>query len=230
MDGNGRWAESRGLPRAAGHRNGVEAARGIIRCAPDLGIGTLTLYAFSADNWQRPETEVRALMWLLREYLRTATPECVENGVRLRVIGRRDRLPITLMAGIEKAEEATAAGRKLQLRVAIDYAAREAIVRAARALAGESDITRERFAAALGAVTHGGGPAPDLDLLVRSGGERRLSDFLLWEAAYAELWFSDVLWPDFKPSHLAEAVRWYHHRERRFGRVPAATTRPAAGA
>ena len=191
MDGNGRWAGRRGLPRVAGHRAGAEAVRRTVEAAPDLGIGALTLYAFSADNWKRPASEVAALMRLFARYLRTETPRLLKNGVRLEVVGRRDRLPAPLVAAIGTAERATARGTGLRLRLAVDYSARWAI--------------------GAGVVL------PDVDLLIRTGGERRLSDFLLWESAYAELHFVETMWPDFGPAELAAAVAEFHARERRFG-------------
>ncbi|MFV2006407.1 MAG: polyprenyl diphosphate synthase [Longimicrobiales bacterium] len=220
MDGNGRWANERHRPRAAGHRHGARAVRGVVEAAPDFGIGTLTLFAFSSDNWRRPGPEVRMLFRLFRAYLRAETEKCVREGVRLRVIGRRDRLPADLLRAIDEAEETTRAGRRLFLRVALDYSARASILEAAsRSNAGFRD--EEDFAAVLGDVIHDAGPAPDLDLLIRTGGEQRLSDFLLWEAAYAELYFSPRHWPDFGPDGLAEAVDEFHRRERRFGCVTA---------
>ena len=228
MDGNGRWANERQRPRSVGHRRGARAVRRVVEVAPEFGIGTLTLFAFSSDNWRRPGPEVRALFRLFRTYLRAETEKCVREGVRLRVIGRRDRLPDDLLGAIDEAEAATHAGRKLFLRVALDYSARASILEAASrsngALRDEED-----FAAILGDVIHDAGPAPDLDLLIRTGGEQRLSDFLLWEAAYAELYFSPQHWPDFGPDGLGEAVKEFHRRERRFGRV-ATEVDPAAAA
>ncbi|HYL78351.1 MAG TPA: di-trans,poly-cis-decaprenylcistransferase [Bryobacteraceae bacterium] len=212
MDGNGRWATDRGLPRVAGHRRGAEALRRTVESAPGLGIGTLTVYAFSSDNWRRPRTEVSALMKLFHTYLRRERDKCVENGVRISVIGRRDRLPALVLPAIEDTEAATRHGSKLHLRLAVDYSSREEILRAARQLRSKS--TRDDFSAALG--------GPDVDLLIRTGGEKRLSDFLLWEAAYAELIFTPVRWPDFGESDLAAAVEEFHSRERRFGAVPKA--------
>lgn len=212
MDGNGRWATARGLPRIAGHRAGAEALRRAVETAPDLGVGTLTVYAFSSDNWQRPTAEVSALMKMFHSYLRREQADCVKNGVRVSVIGRRDRLPRMLLPVIESTEKATAAGKKLHLRIAVDYSSRSAILKAARKLKGKG--TREDFAAALGGL--------DVDLLIRTGGEKRLSDFLLWECAYAELVFTPVMWPDFNSSDLGAAVAEFHSRERRFGAVPAA--------
>ena len=212
MDGNGRWATTRGLPRIAGHRGGAEALRRTVEAAPDLGISILTVYAFSSDNWQRPAAEVSALMKMFHSYLRREQAECVKNGVRVSVIGRRDRLPRMLLPVIESTEKATAAGKKLHLRIAVDYSSRSAILKAARKL--KSSATRDDFAAALGGL--------DVDLLIRTGGEKRLSDFLLWECAYAELIFTPVMWPDFSASDLGAAVAEFHSRERRFGAVPAA--------
>jgi len=210
MDGNGRWATSRGLPRVAGHKSGAEALRRTVENAPGLGIRTLTVYAFSSDNWRRPRTEVSALMKLFHLYLRRERDRCVENGVRVSVIGRRDRLPAMVLPEIEGVEAATKSGSKLHLRLAVDYSSREAIARAARQLKGH--VSREQLSAALG--------GPEVDLLIRTGGEKRLSDFLLWEAAYAELFFTPVMWPDFQSSDLAAAVAEFHSRERRFGAVP----------
>lgn len=223
MDGNGRWATARGLPRVAGHRAGARTVRRVVEAAPEVGIGTLTLYAFSSDNWQRPPREVSALMRLFRGYLASETARLVESGVRLSVIGRRDRLPGVLARAIAGAEEATAAGSRLHLRLAIDYSARDAIVRAA-ALARGGATDRDAFAALLAGADGAGEPAPDVDLLIRSGGEQRLSDFLLWECAYAELYFTPRMWPDFDAAALAEAVSEFHRRERRFGRVPERAT------
>jgi len=213
MDGNGRWAVSRGLPRIAGHRAGVDAVRRVIEAAPDLGVGVLTLFAFSSDNWRRPADEVSGLMRLLAIYLDRETGNCVENGVRVEAIGRRDRLGNPLREAIARAEAATAGGRRLHLRVAVDYSARDAILAAARGL---KDLSLEALGSALG---------PPVDLLVRTGGERRLSDFLLWESAYAELVFTRVMWPDFGAGDLAAAVREFRGRERRFGAVPAPQVR-----
>jgi len=196
MDGNGRWAGRRGRPRVAGHRAGAEAVRRTVEAAPDAGIAALTLYAFSADNWKRPPGEVAALMRLLARYLRTETPRLMRNGVRLELIGRRDRLPAPLMAAIDAAERATAGGVRLHLRLAVDYSSRWAI--------------------------DAGVILPDVDLLIRTGGEQRLSDFLLWECAYAELYFTETMWPDFGAAQLAAAIAEFHTRQRRFGGLPEA--------
>jgi undecaprenyl diphosphate synthase len=213
MDGNGRWATRRGMPRQAGHAAGVEALGRIVEAAPDLGIGTLTVYAFSADNWQRPAAEVSALMGLLRRYVEKETRRLAEGGARLTVIGRRDRLPADIAAAIAKAERATSGGTKLHLRVAVDYSARDAILAAAAAVARAGELTREGLSRLLaGEAAH-----CDVDLLIRTGGEQRLSDFLLWECAYAELYFTDRLWPDFSAEDLGAAIAAFHDRERRFG-------------
>ena len=218
MDGNGRWATARGRPRAAGHAEGARAVRRVVEAAPAAGIRTLTLYAFSADNWQRPAREVSSLMSLFRRYLHAETARCVENGVRLSVIGRRDRLGSALRRAIESAEAATAPGTTLDLRIAIDYSAREAIMRAAQLAtglgAGES-MTVARFGQLLGEAS--GAPVQDVDLLIRTGGEQRVSDFLLWETAYAELYFTPRMWPDFAAQDLEHALREFRGRDRRFG-------------
>jgi len=208
MDGNGRWALSRGLPRVAGHRAGAEAVRRVVEAAPGLGIGALTLFAFSADNWRRPSAEVSALMELFAHFLDAETERCLANGVRLEVIGRRDRLERSLCAAIARAEEATSCGNRLWLRLAVDYSGRDAILAAVETADSPS---REKVNDALG---------PAVDLLVRTGGEQRLSDFLLWESAYAELIFSRRMWPDFEADDLAGAIQEFRSRERRFGTVP----------
>ena len=218
MDGNGRWAAARGLPRTAGHKIGARTARRIVEHAPSVGIRTLTLYAFSADNWKRPPQEVSQLMRLFRVYLLKETDRCVSQGVRLTVIGRRDRLSRALRMAIEEAERVTAEGRTLHLRVALDDSARDSLVAAARSL-GSMPVSRESFARAIGAAEHSSGPSPDVDLLIRTGGEQRLSDFLLWESAYAELFFTPTMWPEFGTNELEAAVRDFHSRNRRFGRV-----------
>ena len=195
--------------------------RPVVEAAPDLGVGILTLYAFSSDNWQRPRREVDALLGLFRRYLLAETEELARNGVRLQVLGRRDRLPDPLVQAIEGAEGVTAGGDRLLLRLAVDYSSREALTAAAR-LCDPLHSGREDLAQALGRVTHGGGPAMDVDLLVRTGGEQRLSDFLLWECAYAELHFTPTMWPDFTVEELAAAVREFRTRDRRFGRIASA--------
>ncbi|HTS75384.1 MAG TPA: di-trans,poly-cis-decaprenylcistransferase [Bryobacteraceae bacterium] len=209
MDGNGRWATARGLPRVAGHRAGADAVRRTVEAAPSLGISVLTLYAFSSDNWRRPSREVSALMRLFSRYLVQECDRCVANGVKLEAIGRRDRLPASVVALLEQAERRTAAGRKLHLRLAIDYSARAAILHAARA---GGALTEESLSRRLG---------PDVDLLIRTSGEQRLSDFLLWECAYAEMVFTRRMWPEFSTGDLAAAIEEFHCRERRFGGVTA---------
>lgn len=215
MDGNGRWAARQGLSRGAGHREGANAVRRVVEAAPDAGIGVLTLFAFSSDNWRRPAMEVAWLMRLFREHLGSETARCVANGVRLEIIGRRDRLGRDLLRAIEAAEIATSGGTGLLLRIAIDYSARDAILRAAQCLR-PGTASRDSFGRLVAIVDHGS-PVPELDLLIRTGGERRLSDFLLWEAAYAELFFMPIMWPDFGAEDLRSAVRDFGARERRFG-------------
>jgi undecaprenyl diphosphate synthase len=213
MDGNGRWATRRGLPRSAGHRAGVHAARRVVEAAPDLGVATLTLFAFSSDNWRRPRQEVGVLMSLLRQFLQAELARLVESGARLTVIGRRDRLPDGLSDAITEAEKASAGGERLNLRIAIDYSSRDAIANAAARWLAEHAPSRDAF----GRLIAREGAGRDVDLLIRSGGEKRLSDFLLWESAYAELCFVDTLWPDFGAEDLRAAMAEFHARERRFG-------------
>jgi undecaprenyl diphosphate synthase len=224
MDGNGRWATGRGLPRIAGHSAGAETLRRIVEAAPDCGIGVLTVYAFSSDNWKRPQMEVDGLMGLLGSYLAGETPRCLANGVRMSIIGRRDRLPNSLRVSIDDAERETRQCGLLKLRLAIDYSARDAIVAASNRAAGVlaanrraagGEITRERFEELLG-------ESRPVDILIRTGGEQRLSDFLLWECAYAELIFTNRMWPDFSPFDLQRAIQQYGRRERRFGAIPQA--------
>lgn len=222
MDGNGRWANARGRPRTAGHIAGARVVRKIVEAAPDSGIGMLTLYAFSADNWARPSREVALLMRLFRRYLVAETDRCVTNDVRMRIIGRRDRIPAELLRAINAAEEATKHGKRLDLRIAVDYSARDAMVRAVDLLNGAKNVTREDLSRAMSTVYHWEGECRDVDLLIRTGGEQRLSDFLLWECAYAELYFTDRRWPDFTAGDLDHAVKEFHSRERRFGSVPEA--------
>jgi undecaprenyl diphosphate synthase len=220
LDGNGRWAAARGLARSEGHRAGVSAVRRVVRVAPSLGIGTLTLYAFSANNWERPSGEVSALLALLEDYLRAEASECASHGVRLRVIGRRDRIPASLVEAIESAERSTAAGRALELRIALDYSSREAILRASCWMMSSLEVTESEFSRRLAQVTHASAATPEVDLLIRTGGERRLSDFMLWECAYAELLFAPKMWPDFEATDLEAAVEDFLGRERRYGRLP----------
>ena len=222
LDGNGRWAASHGLPRSEGHRAGVAAVRRIVGAAPSLGINTLTLYAFSSNNWERPASEVVTLLGLLEEYLRTQADACAAEGLRLRVIGRRDRIPPSLVEAIESAERLTATGRVLEVRIALDYSSRDAILRAACWMLSSLEISEREFARRLGQVTNAGTAVPDVDLLIRTGGERRLSDFMLWESAYAELFSPPRMWPEFEPADLAAAVQDFLGRERRFGKLPEA--------
>jgi undecaprenyl diphosphate synthase len=230
MDGNGRWAMRRGLPRVAGHRAGVATLRRVVERAPDLGIRRLTLYAFSSENWRRPADEVQNIFWLLRAYLRLETEKLRQRDARLEVIGRRDRLPKLLLREIVQAEYATAEGRRLHLRVAVDYSSRDAITRAAAGVTAALSRDRPPSADQLGrmlaqALTADSG---EVDLLIRTGGEKRLSDFLLWESAYAELLFTDRMWPDFDAADLDAALGEFGRRERRFGGLPAATARASA--
>ena len=220
MDGNRRWAQARGLPVALGHKAGAEAARRAIEAAAAAGVGWLTLFAFSSENWQRPADEVQELTMLMRLYLRSEVATLVKEGVRLHVIGDRERFGEDLTAEIARAEAATAAGTRLNLMVALSYGGRAEIVAAARRAAaavqaGQLDpaaITEESFAAGL--FTAG---VPDPDLIIRTSGEQRLSNFLLWQAAYAEFLFLDVLWPDFDAAHMTQAIAEFSRRERRYG-------------
>lgn len=223
MDGNGRWATRRGLSRVRGHEAGVETIRRIVEVAPGQGIGTLTLYAFSTDNWRRPKAEVAALMTLLRFYLANEVQSLVKNGVRLSVIGRRDRLPEGIATAIARAEAATALGDKLHLRIAVDYSARDAILSAAAKAAALTSLTREAFSQ----LVTGEVSLRDVDLIIRTSGEKRLSDFLLWEGAYAELHFTERMWPEFAAADLAEALASFHGRERRFGGLQSLPLEPA---
>ena len=222
MDGNGRWAARRGLPRMAGHRAGIASVRRVVEHASDAGIRCLTLYAFSSDNWRRPSAEVQSIFWLLRAFLRLQTARLRDRGARLEVIGRRDRLPAAALSAIENSERATADGTGLHLRVAIDYSSRDAIARAAfhaaDALGPRRFMSPDLFGPMLmRSLTADCG---DVDLLIRTGGEKRLSDFLLWECAYAELLFTDRMWPEFDESDLDAAIADFSHRQRRFGAVP----------
>ena len=246
MDGNGRWATMRGRSRYYGYPAGAKAVRKVVRVAPDLGIRTLTLYAFSADNWHRPEREVQLLFRLFERYLRAEKTECIDSGVRLEVIGRRDRLSTSLLTTIDDTETATRDGGKLLLRLAVDYSARQAILDAARryvataalgnAVPNASTIERlwlsdervEEFGRVVGDQRVRDAGVGEVDLVIRTGGEQRLSDFLLWEAAYAELYFTDVMWPDVDETVLVDALAAFAARDRRFGRVvtPAAAANP----
>ncbi len=217
-DGNGRWATSRGLPRSAGHRAGAEAARRVIRAAPLLGIHTLTLFALSSANWKRPASEVNGILRLLHEYLLIETSHCVEEGVRLSIIGRRDRLPATLREAITDSEALTAQGARLHLRLAVDYSAREAIYHAACRFYKVTELSPDSFSGVLAEVQRGG--STEVDLLIRTGGAQRLSDFLLWECAFAEFVFFPKRWPDFTATDLETAVEEFYKRERTRGALP----------
>jgi undecaprenyl diphosphate synthase len=223
MDGNGRWATARNLDRQAGHRAGARAVHGVVRAAVRHGVDTLTLYAFSCDNWHRPASEVEALFGLLRRYLITETRRCIVDSIRINFIGRRDRLSPTLLRQIEHSERLTAAGQRLHLRIAVDYSSRRSIIEAGRQLARSPAADPEQFLSLLGTVDHSDPPAAEVDLLIRTGGERRLSDFLLWECAYAELCFVDAPWPDFDEAAFVAALQEYSRRERRFGRISRAS-------
>ena len=219
MDGNGRWATAHGLSRPAGHEAGLRTARDIVEAAVREGVGTLTLYAFSSDNWKRPSPEVTALMRLFRRALIGEAKRCLENGVRLTILGRRDRLPSSLRHTVEQVEALTSTGTRMHLRVAVDYSARDAVLRAAAAIRGDG-VSREAFSELLARVDHDAMPAREVDLVIRTGGEQRLSDFLLWECAYAELLFEKKMWPEFDAGDLAEAMADFRTRSRRFGLAP----------
>lgn len=212
MDGNGRWAKKRMLPRVAGHRAGVEAVRKIVRAAGDLGLECLTLYAFSSENWRRPEEEVSDLMGLMKRFIVSDIDEFASAGVRLKIIGDLSRFDGEARTLIGDAIARTADNRGTTLAVALGYGAQDEIVRAARAAAAEGELTAESIEAKLDTAD-----LPPLDLLIRTSGEVRLSNFLLWQAAYAEMLFVDTLWPDFSPDHLAQALADFGRRERRFG-------------
>jgi undecaprenyl diphosphate synthase len=226
MDGNGRWAAARGLPRGEGHRRGVEALRRTVRAAGDLGIGILTIFSFSAENWSRPPSEIRELMGLLRRFIRNDLADLHRNGVHVRVIGDRDDLAPDIRSLLEEAEDLTKDNDKLTLVVAFNYGARQEIARAAQRLAAEvaagrvavADVTADRLASYLDAPD-----LPDPDLIIRTSGEQRLSNFLLWQAAYSELVFVPVYWPDFDRAALEQAIVEFRGRERRFGGLVAKT-------
>lgn len=217
-DGNGRWAMAQGMARSAGHRAGAETARRVIRTAPHLNIGTLTLFALSAANWARPSTEVNAILQILHEYLLVEATHCLDEGIRLSVIGRRDRLSGALRETIADCEALTAKGTKLHLRLAVDYSARQSIFQAAAKFYKVTDLTSDAFGGVLAEVMRGG--STDVDLLIRTGGEQRISDFLLWECAYAEFLFLEKRWPDFSPADLRNAVSEFQKRERTRGALP----------
>lgn len=226
MDGNGRWAKARGLPRTAGHERGVEALRRTVEAAGDLGIQYLTVFSFSTENWRRPAAEVNTLFGLLKAYVQRDLSRLKQDGVRVRVIGQREGLPPDIAELVDRAERETARNSKFHLTIAFNYGSRDEILRAIRAYAeavaagkATGDLTDEGFAAYLDTRD-----LPDPDLMIRTSGEYRISNFLLWQAAYAELLFVDVLWPDFSRDHLESAISRYHERERRYGAVsPGAT-------
>ena len=217
MDGNGRWAQARGLPRSEGHGRGADAVRRAVEAAPALGITTLTLYAFSADNWRRPAAEVSTLMRLLESYLVQERTNCRRQGVRLALIGRRDRLSPALIRAVKKTEHATRDGTRLYLRLAVDYSARSAILAAAGTLRSDERCDEDGFLRRVNRACHSDPDTPSVDLVIRTSGEQRLSDFLLFESAYAELLFIDSLWPDFDGEDLRRAVEAFRRRERRYG-------------
>ena len=221
MDGNGRWAQRRGLPRTAGHVEGAKAVNEIVETAARARVRVLTLYAFSSDNWRRPGAEVTALMGLLRRYLTTETRRCIEQSIRINFIGRRDRLTPSLVRAIEQSEQLTAGCSAMHLRIAVDYSAQHSILEAARLAGMEAAVDAARFQELLDQVDHSVAAAGSVDLLIRTGAERRLSDFLLWQSAYAELYFADCMWPDFDAAGFHAALDYYQGRQRRFGQVTA---------
>ena len=221
MDGNGRWATQRGLPRSSGHVEGAKAVRATVEAAARADVKTLTLYAFSSANWSRPPAEIAALMHLFGQYLFTETRRCVEQSIRINIIGRRDRLSDNLLRSIEQSERLSAAGSGMLLRIAVDYSSQHSIVQAARRATSETQLTGPEFHRLLHEVDHCAYPAGEVDLLIRTGNERRLSDFLLWESAFAELHFSECLWPDFDEQRLHCALEDYGGRQRRFGGIEA---------
>lgn len=216
MDGNGRWASARGLPRNEGHRRGADAARRTVEAATKLGVKYLTLYSFSSENWSRPAAEVTGLMALLRARLRAEVAEMHESGVRLKIIGERERLPRDIATLVDKAEELTAGNQRITVTMALSYGGRADLTNAARRLVADGLTPNQVDEAAL-AARLSTADAPDPDLLIRTGGEQRVSNFLLWECAYAEFVFSDVMWPEFGEDELARAIATYHGRERRYG-------------
>jgi undecaprenyl diphosphate synthase len=221
MDGNGRWATQRGLPRSSGHIEGAKAVRATVEAAARADVKTLTLYAFSSANWSRPPAEIAALMHLFGQYLFTETRRCVEQSIRINVIGRRDRLSENLLRSIEQSEKLSATGSGMLLRIAVDYSSQHSIVQAARRATSQAQLTGPEFHRLLHEVDHCAYPAGEVDLLIRTGNERRLSDFLLWESAFAELHFSECLWPDFDERRLRCALEDYGGRQRRFGGLEA---------
>ncbi len=214
MDGNGRWAESRGESRTVGHMAGIESLKRCVEFTAKNGIKYLTVYAFSVDNWKRPRAEVKTLMSLMRQFLATEVSTCLKHGIRINVIGRRDRLPNTIRLAIANAERLTRHCERLVFRLAIDYGSRDVLERAT------SNGMNVPIRQALEMAAHSIAGIPDVDLLIRTGGEHRLSDFLLWEVAYAELWFTQTMWPAFTVNELQQTIFWYQHRQRRFGGLP----------
>jgi undecaprenyl diphosphate synthase len=217
-DGNGRWATAQGLSRSEGHRAGAEAARKVIRSAPHLGIHTLTMFALASANWQRPQAEVSGILKMLQGYLEEETDHCVDEGIRLSVIGRRDRVPPMLREAIAEAEALTCKGKNLHLRLAVDYSSRHCLFQAASKFYKATNLSSEAFEDILSEVQRGG--STDVDLLIRTGGEQRLSDFLLWECAFAEFVFLEKRWPDFTPADLRNAILEFQRRERTRGALP----------
>jgi undecaprenyl diphosphate synthase len=211
MDGNGRWAKRHHLPRAMGHQKGVEAVRRLVRALESTGLECLTLYAFSSENWKRPDEEIRDLMGLMRRFIKSDLPEFIQNGVRLKIIGNFKAFDADIAEMLEDALARTADGQRT-LAVALNYGSQQEITRAAAKAAAEGDVTTETIAAHLDTAD-----LPPLDLLIRTSGEQRLSNFLLWQSAYAEFWFTEELWPDFTPEHLSEALDEFARRERRYG-------------
>ena len=211
MDGNGRWAKRHHLPRAMGHRRGVEAVRRLVRALKTIDLECLTLYAFSSENWKRPDEEIRDLMGLMRRFIKSDLPEFIEHGVKLKIIGDYKVLDADIVEMLEDALARTAGGQRT-LAVALNYGSQQEIARAAAKAATEGDVTTETIAAHLDTAD-----LPQLDLLIRTSGEQRLSNFLLWQSAYAEFWFTEELWPDFTPEHLVEALEEFARRERRYG-------------
>jgi undecaprenyl diphosphate synthase len=220
MDGSGRWATARGLPRVEGHRAGKLAVQRTVAAALGLGVRMLTLFTFSTDNWGRPENEVAELMRTFEGFFSVDALTLAPCGVRVTVIGRRDRLPVSLRQAIEEVESASAAAGQMHVRLAIDYSGREAILQAARQFQYASDDSAESFTRLLADAEFAGDPAPDVDLLIRTGGEQRLSNCPLWEIAYSELYFTPCLWPDFGSPGLYAAIQEFGTRHRRFGQVP----------
>ncbi|QCI95172.1 polyprenyl diphosphate synthase [Novosphingobium sp. EMRT-2] len=212
MDGNGRWAKKRLLPRVIGHKRGVDAVREVARAARDMGLEALTLYAFSSENWKRPADEIADLMGLLKAFIRSDLQELIDNNARLRIIGDYHGLAPDIVELVEDAMARTAANTGTTLAIALNYGSQQEIARAAARAAAKGAITPEAIEAELYTAD-----LPPLDLLIRTSGEVRLSNFLLWQAAYAEMWFTDVLWPDFTPEHLRQALEQFSTRERRFG-------------